>query len=98
MRQLVVLLKTLFMAGCAIVIFGAITRQLCNLDRFIALALPSWMADAGILLDGGRRNPVQRLLRPLRTGWSVDAGVDFPDPGVVISRGRKTLHTKNLAH
>lgn len=50
MRQLVALLKTLFMAGCASTIFGATTRELRNLDRFIPLVLPPWMADTGIFL------------------------------------------------
>ena len=50
MRQLVVLLKTLFMAACAIVIFGFVTRQLRHLDHYIPVSLPSWTTVVGICL------------------------------------------------
>jgi protein-S-isoprenylcysteine O-methyltransferase Ste14 len=87
MRQLVVFLKTVFMAGCAIAIFGAITRQLRNLDRFIPLVLPSWMVDAGILLMGAGAILCFVCFGLFALGGALTPGPAFPDPGVFISRG-----------
>jgi hypothetical protein len=47
MRQVVVVLKSLFAAACAILIFGFLTRQLRGLDQFIPVSLPSWVAVGG---------------------------------------------------
>ena len=87
MRHLVVLLKTLFMAGCAIVIFGAITRQLRNLDRFIPLVLPSWLVDTGIFLMGAGGILCFICFGLFALGGALTPGPTFPDPSVFISRG-----------
>ena len=50
MRQLVIVLKSLFMAACAIVLFGIITWQVRRLDPLIAVTLPPWMAAGGVVL------------------------------------------------
>ena len=50
MQRLVVLLKTMFMAACAIAIFGPITWQLRHQDPLIPVTLPPWMAVGGIVL------------------------------------------------
>jgi protein-S-isoprenylcysteine O-methyltransferase Ste14 len=87
MSRLVVLLKMLFMAGCAIVIFGAITRQLRNLDRFIPLVLPSWMIGAGIFLMGMGAILCFVCFGLFALGGALTPGPTFPDPCVFISRG-----------
>lgn len=50
MRKVVILLKSLFMASCATLIFGVITWQLQRLDSFVPVSLPPWMAVGGIIL------------------------------------------------
>jgi hypothetical protein len=40
MRSIIVLLKTLFMAACAIALFAFITSKLRGLDRFIPVRRP----------------------------------------------------------
>ena len=87
MRQLVAFLKTVFMAGCAIVIFGVITRQLRNLDRFIPAVLPSWMVVAGILLMGAGAILCFVCFGLFAQGGALKPGPAFPDPSVFIFRG-----------
>ena len=87
MRQLIVLLKTLFMAACAIVIFGAITRQLRGLDQFIPVSLPSWMAVAGIVLMGAGAIVAFICFGLFAASGALTPGPAFPHPGVFISWG-----------
>jgi protein-S-isoprenylcysteine O-methyltransferase Ste14 len=87
MRQLIVLLKTLFMAGCAIVIFGAITRQLRGLDRYIPVSLPSWMAVPGIVLLSAGAILALLCFALFMASGALSPGPTFPDPGALISSG-----------
>jgi protein-S-isoprenylcysteine O-methyltransferase Ste14 len=87
MRQLIVLLKMLFMAACAIVIFGFITQELRHLDRFIPVNLPAWMATVGILLMGAGAVLAITCFGLFAVGGALSPGPAFPDPGVFISRG-----------
>ena len=80
MRQLIVLLKTLFMAGWAIVIFGAVTRQLRNLDWFIPLVLPSRIVDTGIFLIGAGAILCFICFGLFALGGALTPGHTFPDP------------------
>jgi protein-S-isoprenylcysteine O-methyltransferase Ste14 len=87
MRQVIVLLKTLFMAVCAVVIFGAITRQLRGFDQFIPVTLPSWMAVGGIILMGTGAILAFTCFGLFAASGALTPGPAFPDPGVLISRG-----------
>ncbi len=87
MQKLVVVLKSLLMAGCAAALFGTITWQLRRLDDFIPLALPPWMSVGGILLMAAGA-----VLAFASFGWFSAAGAlsrhaHFPDPEVFISWG-----------
>jgi protein-S-isoprenylcysteine O-methyltransferase Ste14 len=47
-RLITLLLKILFPASVAIVVFGTITWQLRRLDAYIPLALPPWLTFVGV--------------------------------------------------
>lgn len=89
MRKLVILLKTLFMAACAVIIFGGITRQLKHLDQFIPVILPPWMAGGGILLMviGAALAFVCFGLFSASGALTLGRHFPFPDPEVFISWG-----------
>jgi protein-S-isoprenylcysteine O-methyltransferase Ste14 len=87
MRQLVVVLKTLFMAACAVVIFGVITRQVRGLDQFIPVTLPPWMAVGGIILMGAGAILAFTCFGLFAASGALTPGPAFPHPGVFISRG-----------
>jgi protein-S-isoprenylcysteine O-methyltransferase Ste14 len=87
MRQLMLLLKTVFMAACAIVIFGVITRQLRRLDQFIPVSLPSWMAVGGGVLLGAAAILAFACFYLFAAGGALTPGPAFPDPGAFISWG-----------
>jgi len=87
MRQLVVLFKTLFMAACAIVIFGVVTRQLRHLDHYIPVSLPSWTAVVGICLMAAGAILAFICFGLFAVGGALTPGPAFPDPGVFVSRG-----------
>lgn len=84
---MVVFLKTLFMAGCAIFIFGAITRQLRKLDPFIPLVLPSWTGPIGFLVMGVGAILSFSCFGLFAVSGALTPGPAFPDPNVFISRG-----------
>lgn len=87
MRQFVVLLKTLFMAACAIVIFGFVTRQLLHLDQYIPVSLPSWMAVVGAFLMAAGAILAFICFGLFAVSGALTPGPAFPDPGVFVSRG-----------
>ena len=87
MRQLIVVLKTLFMAACAIALFGVTTWQLRGLDRFIPVSLPSWMTVVGIVLMGAGAILSLTCFRLFAASGALTPGPTFPDPGVFISSG-----------
>ena len=87
MRKLIVLSKALFMATCAIVIFGTITRQLRGLDQFIPVSLPSWMGIGGIIVMGAGAILAFTCFGLFAASGALTAGPAFPDPAVFISWG-----------
>ena len=89
MRALVVTLKSLFMAACAVLIFGVITWQLRRLDAFIPVIMPPWVAVGGIILmiAGGILAFACFGLFSANGALSWHARFPFPDPEVFISWG-----------
>jgi len=87
MRKLVILLKTLFPAACAVIIFSVITRQIKPLDQFIPVSLPPWMAVGGILLMGAGAILAFTCFGLFAAAGALTPGPGFPHPGVFISRG-----------
>ena len=87
MRQLIVVLKTLFMAACALVVFGTITLQLRKLDHFAPMSLPSWMRFAGVVLMAAGALLGGGCFGLFASGGALSPGPTFPDPEVFISRG-----------
>ena len=87
MRQVILLVKTLFPAACAILIFGLITWQLRALDRYIPLALPSWTQLPGILLMGAGAILAFVCFALFAAGGALSPGPGFPDPRVCIYAG-----------
>jgi protein-S-isoprenylcysteine O-methyltransferase Ste14 len=87
MRPVVVLLKSLFMAACAVLIFGFLTRQLRGLDQFIPVSLPSWVAVGGIILIGAGAILAFTCFGLFAASGALTPGPAFPDPAVFISWG-----------
>jgi protein-S-isoprenylcysteine O-methyltransferase Ste14 len=85
MRKVIVLLKTLLMAACAVALFGVITWQLRRLDPLVPVTLPPWLAVAGVLLVAAG------ALLALASFWTFTAGgalsphAHFPDPEGLIT-------------
>jgi protein-S-isoprenylcysteine O-methyltransferase Ste14 len=87
MRQLLIFLKTLFMPGCAIVIFGLITQELRTLDRFIPVSFPPWIVVAGIVLMATGGVTAFICFGLFAASGALTPGAAFPDPKVFVSRG-----------
>jgi protein-S-isoprenylcysteine O-methyltransferase Ste14 len=87
MQRLVVLLKTLFMAACAVIIFGSITWQLRRLDFFIPVTLPPWMEVGGIVLMVAGAVLAFVCFGLFSASGSLSLHTHFPDPEVFISWG-----------
>ena len=87
MGKLVVLLKTLFMAACAVVIFGIITWQLRRLDMSIPVTLPSWMTVGGIVLMVAGAILAFACFGLFSASGALSPHAHFPDPEVFISWG-----------
>jgi protein-S-isoprenylcysteine O-methyltransferase Ste14 len=87
MRQVVVLLKSLFAAACAILIFGFLTRHVRGLDQFIPVSLPSWAAVGGTILMSAGAILAFTCFGLFAASGALTPGPTFPDPGVFISRG-----------
>jgi protein-S-isoprenylcysteine O-methyltransferase Ste14 len=87
MRHVIVVLKTLFMAACAVVIFGFITRQLRGLDQYVPVSLPSWMAVGGIVLMIAGAILAFICFRLFARAGALTPGPGFPNPSVFISWG-----------
>jgi protein-S-isoprenylcysteine O-methyltransferase Ste14 len=87
MQRLVVLIKTLFMAACAILIFGFITWQVLRLDPFLPITLPTWMAVAGIILMLAGAVLAVVCFCLFSVSGSLSLHTHFPDPEVFISWG-----------
>jgi len=87
MLRVVVLLKSLFMAACATVIFGAITWQLRRLDPFIPVSLPSWAAAGGIILMIAGAILSFVCFGLFSANGALSPHARFPDPQVFISWG-----------
>jgi hypothetical protein len=87
MRRLIVLLKSLFMATCAIVIFGVVTSRLRKLDQFVPLGLPSRKTFVGIVLVAAGTLLAFSCFGLFAKSGALPLGPAFPDPSVFISRG-----------
>jgi protein-S-isoprenylcysteine O-methyltransferase Ste14 len=87
MRPLIVLLKTLFMAACAVVIFGPITRCLRHLDRFIPIDLPVWLSSAGGAFMAAGAVLAFTCFGLFARQGALTPGATFPDPNTFVSRG-----------
>ena len=87
MRRVVVLSKTLFMATCAIVLFGIITWELRRLDRLIPIHLAPWLAVGGIVLMVAGTLLVVTCFHLFAASGALTPGPAFPDPGIFVSWG-----------
>ena len=87
MRKLVVVLKSLFMAACAVVIFGLITWQVRRLDPLISVTLPPWMAVGGVILMFAGAVLAFACFGLFSASGALSPGAHFPDPEVLISWG-----------
>jgi protein-S-isoprenylcysteine O-methyltransferase Ste14 len=87
MRKVIVLLKTLFQATCAIAIFGVMTWQLQRLDAFIPGALPGWMAVGGVVLMVAGAVLALTCFGLFSASGALSRHAHFPDPEVFISWG-----------
>jgi protein-S-isoprenylcysteine O-methyltransferase Ste14 len=87
MWKLVVLLKTLFMAACAITIFGVVTRQLLRLDPFLPAALPSWITVGGLALMVVGAILSFACFGLFSMSGALSRHAHFPDPEVFITWG-----------
>jgi protein-S-isoprenylcysteine O-methyltransferase Ste14 len=87
MRSIVVVLKTLFMAACAVVLFGFLGSKLSALDSMIPLNLPPWVTYFGIALIVIGTILSFICFAMFARGGALTPGPTFPDPNVFISRG-----------
>ena len=87
MKKLVVLLKSLFAAACAVTIFGTITWQLRRLDSFIPVTLPPWMVIGGIVLLVAGAALSFVCFGLFSASGALSRHAHFPDPEVFISWG-----------
>jgi protein-S-isoprenylcysteine O-methyltransferase Ste14 len=87
MRTLVVLLKTLLMAACAVTLFGVITWQLRRLDPLIPVALPPWLAVSGVLLMAAGAVLTLASFWTFTAAGALSRHAQFPDPEGLITWG-----------
>lgn len=87
MRKVVILLKSLFAASCATLIFGVITWQLRRLDSFFPVSLPSWMAVGGVILMIAGAILAFVCFGLFSASGALSLHAHFPDPEVFISWG-----------
>ena len=87
MKNLVMLVKTLFAAACAVTIFGTITWLLRPLDIFIPLTLPSSMMFGGIVLMVAGAVLALVCIGLFSSSGSLSRHAHFPDPEAFISWG-----------
>jgi protein-S-isoprenylcysteine O-methyltransferase Ste14 len=87
MRKLLVVLKSLLMAGCFVGIGGAITWQLRRLDALIPLDLPPWMAVVGVLLMAAGAVLTFACFGLFSASGALSPHAHFPDPEAFISWG-----------
>jgi protein-S-isoprenylcysteine O-methyltransferase Ste14 len=84
---MVLLLKTLFPAVCAVVTLGLITWQLHAIDRYIPLVLPAWLIVVGIVLMIAGGALAFSCFALFAAGGALKPGATFPDPVIFISAG-----------
>ena len=87
MRPLIVLLKTLFMAACAVLIFGPITQYLRRQDQFIPIHLPSWVSYVGAAFMTAGAFLAFICFGLFARDGALTPGSTFPDPTTFVSRG-----------
>jgi protein-S-isoprenylcysteine O-methyltransferase Ste14 len=85
-RNLTILLKALFPAVCAVVIFGFTTWELRKLDPYIPFGLPPLtVAGLALMLAGASLAFVCFAL--FARGGMLTPGANFPDPQVFVCSG-----------
>ena len=87
MRKLVIALKSLLMAACAVALFGVITWQLRRLDPFIPIALPDWTAVVGLALMAVGAALALACFWTFTAAGALSPHAHFPDPEGLITWG-----------
>lgn len=87
MRFVLLSIKTLFPAICAIVVFGLITWQLRALDRYVPFVLPSWFTVVGIILMTAGGALAFACFALFAAGGALQLGTTFPDPVILVGAG-----------
>lgn len=87
MRKVTIVLKSLFMASCAAIVFGVITWQLRRLDPFVPVSLRPWMAVGGIILMIAGGILAFACFGLFSASGALSRHAYFPDPEVFISWG-----------
>ena len=87
MRKLVITMKSLVMAACAVAIFGVIIWQLRRLDPLIPLDLPPWLAVGGILVMAAGAALAFACFGLFAAAGGLSLHTHFPDPEVFVSWG-----------
>ncbi|MBX9583553.1 MAG: isoprenylcysteine carboxylmethyltransferase family protein [Gemmataceae bacterium] len=87
MRKLTILLKSLFMAACAVALFGTITWQLRRIDPLVPVTLPPWVSVGGVVLMAAGAGLGFATFGLFAAGRSLSPHAYFPDPDVLITWG-----------
>jgi protein-S-isoprenylcysteine O-methyltransferase Ste14 len=87
MRSLVVVLKSLLMAACAVSLFGVVTWQLRRLDPLIPVALPPWVAAGGLALMAAGAALAVACFWTFAAAGALSPHAHFPDPEGLITWG-----------
>jgi protein-S-isoprenylcysteine O-methyltransferase Ste14 len=87
MRNLVIALKSLLMAACAVGILGVVTWQLRRLDPFLPLDLPPWVAVCGLALMVVGAALVLACFWTFAAAGALSPHAHFPDPEGLITWG-----------
>jgi protein-S-isoprenylcysteine O-methyltransferase Ste14 len=87
MPRLAAVLKSLFMAACAVLVFGPITAQLRRLDGFLPVLRSPWMTTVGLALMVAGSILAFVCFGLFSAGGSLSRHAYFPDPSRFISSG-----------
>lgn len=87
MRPFAVVLKTLFPATCAVLLFGLITWKLRGLDSYVRVEIPAWAMFAGAVLVGAGVVLMFACFALFGARGALSRGPSFPDPGTLVNTG-----------
>ena len=80
-----IVLKCLVMAGCAVAIFGVVTRELQKLDALIPIALPAWVSVVGLVVMTAGAALALACFWTFAAAGALSRNRHFPDPdGLII--------------